>query len=112
MKKKENKKMETITKRMIGKKVLVRANVAGVHSGIVEDIKGTTVLLKNARRMWRFYTRDKTGSISDIAANGLKKDGAHQIGAELKSVLIENPNGLEIAEMTDEAYKSVINWGK
>jgi hypothetical protein len=93
--------------KMIGKKVIVRANIAGVHAGIVESLEGTTIILKNAYRLWRVYTRDKTGSISDIAANGLKPDAQHQIGARLKSVLIENPNGLEVAEMTDDAYKSL-----
>ena len=95
---------------MIGKKVIVRANVAGVHAGIVEKLEGKTVILKDAYRLWGYYTRDKTGSVSDIAANGLKKDADNQIGARLNSVLIENPNGLEVAEMTDESYQSLVNW--
>lgn len=95
---------------MIGKKVIVRANIAGVHAGVVEShVPGTTsITLTGACRLWRVYTRDKSGSISDVAANGLKPKAAHQIGAKLKSVLIENPNGLEIAEMTDQAYESIL----
>lgn len=96
---------------LIGKPVIVRANVAGVHAGLLESLDGVNVVLKNARRLWRVYTRDKTGSISDIAANGLKEKTDHQIGATLKSVLIVNPNGLEIAEMTKEAWKSVSEFG-
>lgn len=94
---------------MIGKKVIVRANIAGVHAGIVEShVPGTTsITITDAYRLWRIYTRDKSGSISDVAANGLKPKAEHQIGAKLKSVLIENPNGLEVAEMTDEAYESI-----
>ena len=95
-------------KSLIGKKVIVRSNVAGVHAGIVEELEGHTIMLKSARRLWRFYTRDSTGSISDVAANGLKDGADHQIGALLKSVTIVNPQGLEIAEMTDAAYESVI----
>jgi hypothetical protein len=72
----------------VGKKMIVRANVAGVHAGIVEAY----------------------GSVSDVAANGLKPNGGHSIGAMLKSVTITNPQGLELAEMTDEAYKSIENW--
>lgn len=102
--------MSKTAKYMIGKKVIVRANVAGVHSGIVKELEGTTVVLENAYRLWRYYTRDKSGSISDIAANGLKKGCEHMIGAKLASVLIENPNGLEIVEMSDEAYKSIEQW--
>jgi hypothetical protein len=94
---------------MIGKKVIVRATVAGVHAGIVTShTPGVAAIeLKNAFRLWRVFTRDKSGSISDVAANGLKTKADHQIGAELKSVAIENPNGLEIAEMTDDAYASI-----
>jgi hypothetical protein len=97
---------------IIGKPVIVRANVAGVHAGIVEafDPAAYTVTLSGAYRLWRFYTRDKSGSVSDVAANGLKPNGGHSIGAKLPFVTITNPNGLEIAGMTDEAYKSVQEW--
>jgi len=98
---------EKIGNNLIGKPVIVRANVAGVHVGILQEINGTSVTLTNAYRLWRVYTRDKSGSVSDIAANGLKEKSDHQIGARLNSVLIVNPPGLEIAEMTDDAYKSV-----
>lgn len=99
-------------KSLIGKKVIVRANVAGVHAGIVEsvDFKTQTIKLKNALRLWRFYTREKSGSISDVAANGLKENGGHSIGAMVKSTTIVNPNGLEVTEMTNEAYQSVVDW--
>jgi hypothetical protein len=96
----------------IGKKMIVRANVAGVHAGIVKEIDRATqtVVLENAYRLWRVYTRDSSGSISDVAANGLKPNGGHSIGAMLKSVTIVNPQGLELAEMTDEAYESIEKW--
>jgi hypothetical protein len=106
----ENKMESTIGKSMVNKPCIVRANTAGVHAGIVKEIHGTTVVLKDAYRLWRFYTREKTGSISDIAANGLRSDAQHMIGARLNSVLIENPQGLEVAEMTKEAYKSLVDW--
>lgn len=98
-------------KSMIGKKVIVRANTAGVHAGIVKeiDLKSKSVLLKGACRLWRFYTRDNSGSISDTAANGLKPPlSQHSIGAKLTSVLIINEAGLEIAEMTNKAYESIL----
>lgn len=97
---------------LVGKKMIVRANVAGVHAGVVEafDAATQTVTLSKAYRLWRIYTRDSSGSISDIAANGLKPKGGHSIGAELSMVVIVNPQGLELAEMTDEAYDSVQKW--
>lgn len=97
---------------IVGKKMIVRANVAGVHAGVVEsfDSSAQTVTLKDAYRLWRVYTRDKSGSISDVAANGLKPKGGHSIGARLASVTIVNPAGLELAEMTNEAYASIEKW--
>lgn len=95
---------------LIGKKVIVRANTAGVHAGevLAVDLAAKTVMLGNAHRLWRIYTRDKSGSISDVAANGLKLPlDQHSIGAKLKTVTIINNAGLEIAEMTDDAYASI-----
>ena len=99
-------------KGIVGKKMIVRAKIAGVHAGIVEsfDAATHTVTLAGAFRLWRVYTRDKSGSISDVAANGLKPNGGHSIGACLKSVTIVNPEGLELAEMTDAAYVSLQEW--
>lgn len=101
-----------ISEKMVGKKAIVRGNVAGVHAGIIEAYEPgkATILLKEAYRLWRVHTRDKSGSISDVAANGLKPKGDHQIGAKLKSTLIENPNGLEVSEMTDEAYATLADF--
>jgi hypothetical protein len=97
---------------VIGKLMIVRANVAGVHAGKVEYFDATTqtVTISNAYRLWRVYTRDSSGSISDVAANGLKPNGGHSIGAMLQSVTIVNPAGLELAEMTADAYKSIQDW--
>ena len=103
-------KLDSMFEKMIGKPVIVRANVAGVHCGLLESVDAATqtVVLTDAYRMWRVYTRDNTGSISDIAAHGLKLPlSQHSIGAKIGRVVIVNPQGLEIAEATDEAYKSL-----
>lgn len=95
---------------LIGKPVIVRANVAGVHAGILKavDMATQTVVLRDAYRMWRYFTRDTSGSISDIAANGLKEPlSQHAIGAKLDEVVINNPPGLEIAVATADAFKTI-----
>lgn len=94
---------------MIGKPVIVRANVSGVHFGILESVDAATqtAVLTDAYRLWRVYTRDASGSISDVAAHGLKAPlSLHSVGAKIARVAIVNPQGLEIAQATDEAYKS------
>lgn len=112
---KEEGKMETkIKEELVGKSVIVRANVAGVHAGVVThvDFENNAIMLKTARRLWRVYTRDKSGSISDVAANGLKEGAEHSIGAVIPTVTIYNPPGLEIAEMTPDAWQSVLGYDK
>lgn len=105
----KKKKSPDYVQMYLGKKVIVRANVAGVHVGIVTAIDDTRVVLKDARRLWRWYATEKSGSLSHIAAHGLPKAN-HQIGAVIPSVLIVNPPGLEVAEMTDKAYKDVMEY--
>ena len=97
---------------VVGTYVIVRSRIAGVHAGKVEsfDPGAQTVTLTNARRLWRYYTRDKAGSTSDIAANGLDPKKDHQIGAMLPRVTIVGPEGLELAEMTEAAAQSVLEW--
>ena len=68
--------------------------------------------LTDARRMWRYHTRDKSGSVSDIAANGLDPGKDHQLGAKLPRVTIVDPEGLELAEMTEAASKSILEWNR
>lgn len=94
-------------KSIIGKPYVVRAKVAGVHCGIVEEFDPATqtVKLKDARRLWKYYTRDRSGSVSDVAANPPRTDADHMLGAALSSVVINSPEGLELAEMTPAAYE-------
>jgi hypothetical protein len=98
------------TSMLLGKPVIVRASIAGVHCGILSELhlETQTVTLTNAYRLWRYSTRDITGGISDVGANGLMEPlSKHNIGARLDAVMINNPQGLEIAEATAAAYASI-----
>lgn len=102
--------MTEMEKQMVGKKVIVRSNVAGVHAGEVEavDYSRQTVYLKGARRLWAYHTFCKTGSVTDVAINGLNTNYQNSIGAVLPgTTVIVNPQGLEIDEMTDKGWESV-----
>lgn len=98
--------------KLIGTWVIVRSRIAGVHAGKIEafDPGKQTVTLTQSRRLWRYYTRDKSGSVSDIAANGLDPKKDHQLGAILPRVTIIEPQGFELAEMTEDAAQSVLKW--
>lgn len=100
----------SIQKNLIGKLAIVRATVSGVHAGRVKDVnfKDHSIVLEESYRLWRVYTRDDTGSISDIAAHGLKKPlSQHSIGAKIGTVVIYNPDGLEIAIIDEGVMRSI-----
>lgn len=108
------KKQKKSSVSLVGKMVIVRAHTAGVHAGVVSyfDAATNTIQLKRATRLWRIYTRESSGSISDVAAFGLKLPlNQHSIGAVLPSVTItEGPDkGLEIAEMTEGAFQTLLD---
>jgi len=58
---------------MIGKKVIVRTYSAGVWFGELEQKDRNEVILKNARRMWRWWAKEGI-SLSSVAVHGVNKD--------------------------------------
>lgn len=69
---------------MIGKFVIVRTYSAGVHYGTVEMHEGKEVVLKDARRLWKW---SGALSLSDIAANGLNENGS-KISEKVDSIFL------------------------
>lgn len=55
---------------MVGKKVIVRADRAGVFFGTLKEKNGSEVVLENCRRLWYW---DGANSISQLAVDGTKK---------------------------------------
>ncbi len=53
---------------MIGQFCVVRTFSAGVHLGTVTECNGTAVLLKNARRLWRWRGAN---TLSEVALHGV-----------------------------------------
>lgn len=55
---------------MIGKKVIVRADRAGVFYGVLKEKSGNEVTLTDCRRLWCWYG---AASISQLAVEGTKR---------------------------------------
>ena len=68
----ENNKVSVGINCFIGKKVIVRSYVSGVHFGELIEKNGREVLLKNSRRLWRWTTSNRGVSLSEIANHGVK----------------------------------------
>ena len=56
---------------MVGKKVIIRTYSAGVHFGELVEKAKNEVILKNARRLWKWKTNNNGISLSEIANSGL-----------------------------------------
>lgn len=56
---------------MIDEFVIVRTWTAGVHCGILSECSGTAVVLKDARRIWRW---SKAFSLNELSQKGGGED--------------------------------------
>ena len=85
----------------IGKKVLIRANGAGVYYGKLEKMEGDQVKVSNVRNIWRW-----TGAscLSQIANEGVT---GNKIGPVVSSMVINNV--LQVIPLTDKAITNLEN---
>jgi len=58
----------------IGKKCIIRTYSAGVHFGEVTEKEGDEIILKNARRLHYWKTKNDGISLSEIANHGTHSD--------------------------------------
>ena len=56
---------------MIGKKCIIRTYSAGVWFGEIAEKSGSEVIVKNARRMWKWWAAEGI-SLSAVALHGIK----------------------------------------
>ena len=87
---------------MIGKKVIIRADRAGVFYGTLKEKNGSEVTLADCRRLWCWYG---AASISQLAVEGTKRpnDCKFTLAVPIISIL----GVIEIIHCTDEAIKSI-----
>lgn len=95
--------MKAIEK-LIGKRVIIRANGAGVFYGTLNEVEGNTVELLNCRRLWYW---DGAASLSQLAAEGVKAPQNCKFTVFVESIVILNV--IEIIPATAEAQASIEN---
>ncbi|MBE9590027.1 hypothetical protein IM753_03380 [Moraxella sp. K127] len=87
---------------MLGKKVIIRTYSAGVWFGELEQKAGTEVIIKNARRMWKWWAKEGI-SLSACALYGIRHNDSKIVEA-VDSVWLE---AIEIIPCTDVAINSL-----
>lgn len=86
----------------LGKDVIIRTYSAGVWFGTLAQKAGKEVILKDARRMWRWWAAESI-SLSAVAIHGIKREKS-KIAEAVNSVWLE---AIEIIPCTDIAVKSI-----
>ena len=86
----------------IGRKVIIRADRAGVFYGTLQAKEGTEVELKDCRRLWYW---DGAASISEIALSGVTKPERCKFSVTVASIVITGV--IEVIPCTDAAVKSI-----
>lgn len=87
---------------MIGKKVIIRADRAGVFFGILKEKNGSEVTLTDCRRLWRWYG---AASISQLAVEGTTEPGSCKFTLVVPIITILGV--IEIIPCTEQAVKSI-----
>ncbi len=67
-------KDSSIDSHLVGKKVIIRTQSAGVHFGTLKSKTGAEVLLSSARRLWFWKTESGGISLSEVATGGIKSE--------------------------------------
>ena len=91
-------------KNLIGKKVIIRADRAGVFFGTLTEKDGDEVLLTNARKL---YYWNGAAAIEEIANIGTKKPKDCKFTVVVKSITIMQV--IQILPCTGEAIKVIEN---
>lgn len=86
----------------IGEKVIIRTFSAGVWFGELSEKAGKEVILKNARRMWRWHAAESI-SLSAVAVHGINQDKS-QIAPAVDSIWLE---AIEILPTSAKAAKTL-----
>lgn len=87
---------------MIGKKVIIRADRAGVFYGTLKAKERNEVVLTNCRRIW-FW--DGAASISQLAVDGTNKPQNCKFTVIVEEIVILGV--IEIISCTEKAIKSI-----
>ena len=92
---------------MVGKKVIVRTNSAGVWFGELDQKIGKEVVLKNARRMWKWHTV-KSISLSSVAIHGINQSKS-KICEAVESTWLEAIEIIPCSEVAIQSLESAKN---
>ena len=85
-----------------GKKVIIRADRAGVFYGTLAAKEGTEVELHNCRRLWYW---DGAASLSELAVSGVTHPTNCKFSVTVESIIVTGV--IEVIPCTPEAIENI-----
>ncbi|MBO4561184.1 MAG: hypothetical protein J5705_04355 [Bacteroidaceae bacterium] len=87
---------------LIGERVIVRCNRAGVFYGTLSEKDGQEVALNDCRRIWYW---NGAASLHQLAAEGVTAPKDCKFTMRVESIVL--PDAIEIIPCTDKAIKCI-----
>lgn len=87
---------------MVGRKAIIRTYTAGVFFGEIVEKSGKEVIIKNARRLYYWKTKNKGISLSEVANSGLADDS--KVCAPVELIWLE---AIELIPCSKDAIKNI-----
>lgn len=87
---------------MIGKKGIIRTYSAGVWFGEVVEKSGSEVIVKNARRLWKWWAKESI-SLSAVSIHGLNLNKS-KVCEPVNEIWLD---AIEILPCTESAIKNI-----
>lgn len=88
--------------KFIGRKVIIRADRAGVFYGTLTEKEGGEVKLENCRRVWYW---DGAASISELALSGVTRPNECKFSVTVPQIVVTGV--IEIIPCTEAAINSI-----
>ena len=100
----------TIFNNLVGKKVIIRDNLAGVYVGTLVEVRTSGVVLGGGPRQIHYWA--KGGSVAQIAVGGIGGSDS-RVTAPIQAgegYAFQAPNIAQIIAMADIAYERVMEF--
>lgn len=99
----KNEPQRVFAEEMLGKSVVVRTYSAGCWFGELKDKSGNEIILKNARRLWRWHAKESI-SLSAVAKHGINQEKSKIVEA-VDAIWLE---AIEIIPCSSGAAKTML----
>uniref|UniRef100_A0AB39ABX5 DUF6948 domain-containing protein n=1 Tax=Pectobacterium phage Sabo TaxID=3158141 RepID=A0AB39ABX5_9CAUD len=96
-----------LERNFIGKSVIIRTYSAGVWFGVLSEKSGNEVIVKNARRMWRWQAKESI-SLSAVAKFGIDQSkskiapAVDEVWLEAIEIIPTTPDSTALIEGADD----------